>query len=65
MAANKKYYTRKEAINMLGIHNNTIRKLRINNEISTIKIGKTRHLYDVVKFINENKNNTLYSIKEI
>lgn len=49
----KVYYTRKEAVELLGIHNNTIAKLRNEGKIEVMKVG-TRHLYNVNKYIKDN-----------
>lgn len=52
---NKKiYYTRQEALQILGIHFHTIRKLRLQNKIETIKVG-SRHLYNVKKYLKDNQ----------
>ena len=64
MEQNKKYYSRQDALKILNIHYQTIRKYRLEGRISTIAIGSGRHLYDVEKFIADNKNDPTVVINQ-
>lgn len=66
MCDKKIYYTRAEAINILGIHYHTIRNLRLEGKIETIKVGK-RNLYNVKKYLKDNviNNNILNEEQEL
>lgn len=48
------YYTRKETLNKLKIHYQTLRNWRISGKIKYIQVGE-RYLYDVNDFVGETK----------
>jgi excisionase family DNA binding protein len=50
---NKKYETRKNAAEKLGIHYHTLYRLAERKEIETIQVGN-RQLYNVTRYIKEN-----------
>jgi predicted site-specific integrase-resolvase len=47
-----KFITRKEVLNILGIHYNTLYDMLSRNEIETIKI-KNKHVYNLDKYLRE------------
>lgn len=50
----KKYYRRKEALDKLGIHFQTLRNWRVQGKIKYKKIGKS-YLYDIDELVGEEK----------
>ena len=53
----EKYYKRKDALERLGIHYQTLRNWRLSGKIKYVKVGEY-HLYDVDSLIGEEKEKT-------